>query len=72
MAQDFFAFSDACAPNLVGARGTSTDSDLVVDADFANESADWLNLEEFDQSQQSSDTWDMNLYGLSPFPFGRL
>jgi hypothetical protein len=71
-AQDFFAFSQACAPVQIGAREKSTPSEFSVDPDFTNSTSDMLNMEEFDMSQESPDAWDLNLYGLSPFPFGRL
>jgi hypothetical protein len=29
-------------------------------------------VEEFDLPQDNPDAWNLNLYGLSPFPFGRL
>jgi hypothetical protein len=70
--QDFFAFSESCTPVQIGAREGSMGSDFTVNRDFTNETTDMLNLEDFDLSQESPDSWDLNLYGLSPFPFGRL
>jgi hypothetical protein len=68
--QDFFAFSGACVPVQIGTRERSTASDFSVGPDFTNGTADMLNLEEFDMPQENPDAWDLNLYGLSPFPFG--
>jgi hypothetical protein len=68
-AQDFVAVSDSCAPVHLGARESSTPSEFIIDPDFAN---DILNVEEFDLPQENPDAWNLNLYGLSPFPFGRL
>jgi hypothetical protein len=70
--QDFFAFSESCAPVQIGAREGSMASDFTVNRDLTSETTDMLNLEDFDLSQESPDAWDLNLYGLSPFPFGRL
>jgi hypothetical protein len=56
----------------MGSRGDSTSSDFTVGRDFTNDATDLLNMDEFDLSQDSPDTWDLNLFGLSPFPSGRL
>jgi hypothetical protein len=68
-AQDFVAVSDSFAPVQLGAGESSTPSEFSIDPDFAN---DILNVEEFDLPQDNPDAWNLNLYGLSPFPFGRL
>jgi hypothetical protein len=68
-AQDFVACSESCVPVHLGARAGSTPSEFSVDPDFAN---DILNVGEFDLPQENPDAWNLNLYGLSPFPFGRL
>lgn len=68
-AQDFVTVSDSFAPVQLGAGESSTPSEFSIDPDFAN---DILNVEEFDLPQDSPDAWNLNLYGLSPFPFGRL
>ncbi|KAH8783527.1 fungal-specific transcription factor domain-containing protein [Hyaloscypha sp. PMI_1271] len=70
LSDDFLAFSGTCAPVQIGSRERSTASDFSVDPDFTNGTTDMLNLEEFDMPQESPDAWDLNLYGLSPFPFG--
>jgi hypothetical protein len=70
--QDFFAFSDPCIPVQIGARDGSMGSDFTANRDFTSETTDMLDLEDFDLSQESPDAWDLNLYGLSPFPFGHL
>ena len=72
MAQDFFAFPETCNPSQMSSRGDSTISDFTTGHDLTNEAADMLNLDEFDLSQDNPDTWDLNLFGLSPFPSGRI
>jgi hypothetical protein len=67
--QDFVALSDSCTPVHLGPRESSTSSEFSIDPDFAN---DILNVEEFDLPHENPDAWNLNLYGLSPFPFGRL
>ena len=70
--QDFFAFPEPCAPFQIGAIEGTTVSDFIVDPDCTKGATDELNLEEFDFSQESPGAWDLNIYGMSTFPFGRL
>ncbi|KAE9367768.1 hypothetical protein N431DRAFT_494689 [Stipitochalara longipes BDJ] len=72
LSDDFFAFPETCNPSQIGSRGDSTASDFTVGHEFTSDTTGMLNLDEFDLPQDNPDTWDLNLYGLSPFPSGRL